>query len=51
MRKFAHWHQQLCFIKKRKEFAQVKESHNEAKAYYDFFNDLKYHKVSIITDD
>jgi hypothetical protein len=29
----------------------VKESHNEAKAYYKFFNDLNYHKVHIITDD
>jgi hypothetical protein len=36
---------------KNDEFAQVNDSHNEAREYYRFFkHDLKYHVVSTITD-
>ena len=36
---------------KNEEFAQVNDSHNEAREYYQFFkHDLKYKNVSTITD-
>jgi hypothetical protein len=39
-------------VLKEKEFASVKESHNEAKAYLKFFKeDLNYHNSDIITDE
>ena len=39
-------------LKNDKDFPSIKESHNEAKAYFKFFKEeLKYHDAQIITDE